>query len=344
MAESPKRADRHFKRVDHSFWTDAWIKTLSMETRFVYLALLTHPNITTLGALSANIPGLSHELCLSESEFRAALQPLLDAGKIIYNDKASFFWVRKFLKFNPLDTPTKVSGMKTALQKIPECPERDQLIRESALLVAPEFARHLKPPFRPDDSPKQEEPSPVTSTPDHAHHSIPEEIASAFPRLIKLRNEFHSDLAQISEGNAEWKANQEALLRLVNDHGIKPHVVCAVVKFLFDQKEGYMPSDKFDWRLYVKDFSDLLKEKDGVIRFTKIHDEYKRVGGKDEPKPVDYYGKALMARRKAGKPMPSDFPDEADYLKCKEEIIAEGEKLRAAAERKKKPTPAEAIL
>jgi hypothetical protein len=51
-----------YRKVDTRIWNDAQFCGLSDDGKLVFLLLLTHPNMTSLGAMRATLAGLAEEI------------------------------------------------------------------------------------------------------------------------------------------------------------------------------------------------------------------------------------------------------------------------------------------
>src|SRR4030095_519357 len=51
-----------YRKIDPRIWNDEKFRELTDDGRLVFLFILTHPHLTNLGAMRANIPGLAYEI------------------------------------------------------------------------------------------------------------------------------------------------------------------------------------------------------------------------------------------------------------------------------------------
>lgn len=101
--------------------------------KLVFLFLLTHQNVTCLGAIRANSAGLSTEIGMDPRRFRRALEQLEARSMLEMNPKLSFIAFPNWLKYNGPEGPNSViKGWIAALNLLPDCPEKDRLISRSA--------------------------------------------------------------------------------------------------------------------------------------------------------------------------------------------------------------------
>ncbi len=52
----------HFRKIDVRIWNDAKFQSLADEGKLIFFLLLTHPNMTALGAMRCSLDGLLAEL------------------------------------------------------------------------------------------------------------------------------------------------------------------------------------------------------------------------------------------------------------------------------------------
>jgi len=67
----------HYRKVDVRIWNDAKFNSLSHLGKLAFLLLITHPNMTMLGAMRATPEGLSAELKSTPEAFREAFGEVL---------------------------------------------------------------------------------------------------------------------------------------------------------------------------------------------------------------------------------------------------------------------------
>ena len=126
---------RHYRKIDTRILFDQKFNQLSSEAKLVFLHLLIHPDLTSLGAMRASIPGIAHELRWEVEQLRSVIEVLRRQGMVSADEKASFIWFPNFLKHNPPESPNVVKSWSRVLAGLPECPLRDVLVREARRFV-----------------------------------------------------------------------------------------------------------------------------------------------------------------------------------------------------------------
>lgn len=132
-----------YRKVDSRIWNDAKFRTLSDSAKLVFFFLLTHPNMTSLGAMRHSVPGMAAEIGWEPKAFREPFQELLSKGLVKHDEMASFVWLPNFIKYNQPENPNVVKAWKSALDLLPECAMYDMLLQH-----VKEFLKGFKEPFR----------------------------------------------------------------------------------------------------------------------------------------------------------------------------------------------------
>ena len=118
-----------YRKIDPRIWNDAKFRALTDQGKLVFLFLLTHPHMTSLGAMRTTIPGLAAELNWPPKAFGKAFREALREGLIDFDENASCLVIPRFLKYNGPESPNVVTSWKHALDLIPECHLKDTLIQ-----------------------------------------------------------------------------------------------------------------------------------------------------------------------------------------------------------------------
>jgi hypothetical protein len=116
-----------YRKIEARIWNDAKFAALSERGKLVFLFLLTHPNLTMLGAMRATIPGLAAELGIEPKAFRQAFGEAFAKGMVKHDEAAAFVWLPNFLRYNKPESPNVVKAWPDALELIPECALKHEL-------------------------------------------------------------------------------------------------------------------------------------------------------------------------------------------------------------------------
>jgi hypothetical protein len=130
----------HYRKIDPYIWNDDKFPSMSANGQLACLFLMTHPHMTAVGGLRATIVGVASEHPkLSEKAFREAF----DKGIVKADKKAPLIWFPKFLKYNPPESPNVVKAWVKALDYLPECETKNEII-----LHVKDFLEGFKEAFR----------------------------------------------------------------------------------------------------------------------------------------------------------------------------------------------------
>lgn len=121
----------HYRKIDIRIWLDKKFNALSTDSQFVFLYLLTHPQLTALGAMRSTLPGLASELNWSLDRFEEAFEALKRQDMVAVDKQVSFVWLMNFLKYNPPESPNVVKSWEVCLSYLPECDLKSDLIQKT---------------------------------------------------------------------------------------------------------------------------------------------------------------------------------------------------------------------
>ncbi|ACL06264.1 hypothetical protein Dalk_4586 [Desulfatibacillum aliphaticivorans] len=110
-----------YRKVEVAIWNDKNFREFSDSGKLVFLFLITHPHMTSLGAMRASQNGLADELGWQPKAFSKAFEEALSKGMVKYDERACFVWLPKFLKHNGPESPNVVKSWGKALDMLPEC-------------------------------------------------------------------------------------------------------------------------------------------------------------------------------------------------------------------------------
>ncbi|WP_112602800.1 hypothetical protein ACK83U_12540 [Rhizobium sp. WW22] len=125
----------HYRKIDVHVWNDARFMSLSLEGKLAWFNLLTHPMMTSLGAVRATPDGLAAELAMGSEAFREgfreALRDIIDKGMADYDPKANLIALPNFLKYNKPESPNVVKAWANAAEMLPECELKNLTIQRA---------------------------------------------------------------------------------------------------------------------------------------------------------------------------------------------------------------------
>lgn len=110
-----------YRKVDPRIWNDAKFRALDDRAKLVFLMLLTHPNMTAVGAMRATLAGMAEELGWEVEAFREAFRQPFAKGMVEHDPRACFVGLPKFLDYNRPESPNVVKAWFRSFDLLPEC-------------------------------------------------------------------------------------------------------------------------------------------------------------------------------------------------------------------------------
>ena len=106
----------HYRKIDVRIWNDEKFNSLPNESKLAFIFVLTHPNMTSLGAMRGTVEGLAAELEALPEAFAEALSK----GLFKVDPKAKIIHVPNFIKYNKPESPNVVKAWGKAFELLPE--------------------------------------------------------------------------------------------------------------------------------------------------------------------------------------------------------------------------------
>lgn len=131
-----------YRKIDPRIWNDAKFRQLSNSGKLVFFMLLTHPNMTSLGAMRGTVAGLAEELGWETEAFREAFAEALAKGIAEHDQKACLIALPNFIRYNPPESPNVVKAWVNSLDMLPECSLKNRVIQR-----ARDFAKGMNKGF-----------------------------------------------------------------------------------------------------------------------------------------------------------------------------------------------------
>ena len=130
-----------YRKIDPRIWNDAKFRKLGDDGQLAFMFVLTHPSMTSLGAMRATVEGLAAERAWPPQRFADAIRDAIADGMLEVNRDASYMGVPNFLKYNEPEGPNSViKAWVEALDLIPECPEKSKLASRCRLYLSAKTA------------------------------------------------------------------------------------------------------------------------------------------------------------------------------------------------------------
>jgi uncharacterized phage protein (TIGR02220 family) len=120
-----------YRKIDPRIWNDEKVRAWPDRAKLAFLFVLTHPNMTCIGAMRATIPGLACEMRWKPDAMRDAIGYAIRDGIVLIDRDAGYIGVPHFLRYNPPLGPNAVKrAWIQALDLLPECRAKDRLCRD----------------------------------------------------------------------------------------------------------------------------------------------------------------------------------------------------------------------
>jgi len=118
-----------YRKVSTHIWNDAKFRELSDRAKLVFLFLLTHPQMTSLGAMRATLQGLSAELGWDDAVFCEAFDEVTKRRMAEVDPTAHLVTLPNFIKHNQPENPNVVASYLKVVELLPECPLRGKHLK-----------------------------------------------------------------------------------------------------------------------------------------------------------------------------------------------------------------------
>lgn len=119
--------DERYRKVSVRIWNDKRFMSLSDDGQLLFLFMLTHPAMTSVGAMRHTLAGLAAEKRWSSERMKKAFKELPEC-MVRYDGQSCCIWLPNFLRHNPPANPNVVKGWGKALQVIPESDFRNDIL------------------------------------------------------------------------------------------------------------------------------------------------------------------------------------------------------------------------
>lgn len=133
----------HYRKVDVRIWNDEKFRALSDDGRSLFLLILTHPHMTSLGAMRASAASLADDLRWPAARTAKAFRQLLAQGLVAFDRSGPIVALPNFLKYNAPENPNVLKSWVKSLDLLPAC-----ALKTTTLDRLRSFVEGLTEPFR----------------------------------------------------------------------------------------------------------------------------------------------------------------------------------------------------
>lgn len=222
-----------YRKIDTRIWNDAKFCGMSDRGKLAFFFLLTHPHMTSLGAMRATIPGLANEIGWTEKAFREAFTEALSKGMAKHDERACFVCLPNFIRYNPPESPNVVKSWLSCVDLLPECNHKVQLLQHvkafgqglgEGFRKAFAFFEEALPKAMPnpeqeqEQEPKQEQDTPIA--PKGADDACP--VFEQFWRVFPSGRKTDKESARRAFRVAVKKASAETIIEAAREYAASP--------------------------------------------------------------------------------------------------------------------------
>jgi hypothetical protein len=179
-----------YRKIDPRIWNDEKFRGLTDNGKLAFLFLLTHPHMTSLGAMRATLGGLGEELGWAPEAFREAFREASARGMAEVDAAARMIALPNFIRYNSPESPNVIKAWIGALDLLPECRLKALVIaraRVFAEALGEAFAKALPEAFSKAMPYPEQEPEPEPkSIPPTAGASAPPDPDPIFGHGVHL--------------------------------------------------------------------------------------------------------------------------------------------------------------
>lgn len=118
-----------YRKIESRLWNDAKFVALSDDGKLVFLLILSHPNMTAVGAMKGSAATLSEDLGWTVQRSEKGLAEVLRKGLVERDQKARLIVLPNFFKYNHPDNPNVLKAWVGSLDQLPECNLKAKVIQ-----------------------------------------------------------------------------------------------------------------------------------------------------------------------------------------------------------------------
>jgi hypothetical protein len=133
----------HYRIIQTRIWNDEKFHGLTKDGKLAFFFLLTHPGMTSLGAMRATLPGLAAELSGQGEDLTEGLREVFGKGLANLDEDHHFLCLPNFLRYNKPASCNVIKAWVHSLELLPECESKVLLVQRVA-----SFAKDLPEAFR----------------------------------------------------------------------------------------------------------------------------------------------------------------------------------------------------
>jgi hypothetical protein len=209
-----------YRKIDVRIWNDAKFRDLSHNAKLVFFFLLTHPNMTALGAMRSTLSGLAEELDFDLEAFREAFREAFAKGMVKHDSKACLIALPNFIKYNQPESPNVVKAWANSLDLLPECDLKNDVISLSANALKgyskafrealPEAFLKTYPKSMPNQEQEQEQEQELNTN----------NTRASFEKIETQGEYVAKPVRELFNMTLDWKPNQQTFAAITMRNGL----------------------------------------------------------------------------------------------------------------------------
>lgn len=121
-----------YRKVSVQIWNDALFRTFTDDGKLAFLFVLTHPQMTSLGAMRATVAGLAAEIGWKPQRLREAFAKAFERHRLVLDEESNCLWMPRFMRHNLPESPNVVRSWASSFEAIPECAMKADILEAAA--------------------------------------------------------------------------------------------------------------------------------------------------------------------------------------------------------------------
>lgn len=130
---------KRYRKVHCTIWNEERFASMSNNAKLAYFYILTHPNMTALGAMRGTASGIATELGMSNSP----VNELLSKNLVHYDQFSSCLYVPEFIEWQAPESTNVVKAWAKSFDLIP-----DGIFKRQVVIDAHAYISTLSRPFQ----------------------------------------------------------------------------------------------------------------------------------------------------------------------------------------------------
>ena len=121
-----------YRKIETNIWNDSKFFSLGFTGKLSFLYILTHPNLTMLGAMRASIDGVISEVSNNKDEkrlYKKGFKEVIKLGLIQVSEHPPCIWVPSFLRYNKPESKNVIAAWGKTVDMLPDGEIKNNVIK-----------------------------------------------------------------------------------------------------------------------------------------------------------------------------------------------------------------------